>query len=418
MINQPANTASKTSKQLARRRILLWALGSTVALLLAVIISQQLWLWTVIPPDTASDTLLLYALSTLNFVAFVVFSFIFVRNLLKLRRERRELQLGSKIKTRLLVYFIAISFLPIIAMATFSYLFLNRSLEKWFSKLPEDVVKEAREVQREAIDAQYRSLRETATLLGVILSKQTPAEQQETLDQIIAKGQFSAVQITNAQGEIVAQSRSKQSEGDSELDRLLNQARRTQGDISDTLVDGEGFDVIAIPVSTESTLILGSSRRTDTGLSDTISGSESEYQKLVKRQRKVRLLGISTLGLMTLMLLFVSSWVAIYLARGIATPIKALAEASNEIARGNLSHRVVSGAEDELALLAHSFNQMTAQLEENRSRIDASSAELVEKNRALEERRKYIETVLEALSTGVVSLDESDRTGRRPLQPQ
>ncbi len=408
MSNQPANIDSKTPRQLARRRVLLWALGSTIALLLAVIISQQLWLWTVIPPDTASDTLLLYALSTLNFVAFVVFSFIFVRNLLKLRRERRELQLGSKIKTRLLVYFIAISFLPIIAMATFSYLFLNRSLEKWFSKLPEEVVKEAREVQREAIDARYRSLRETATLLGVVLSRQTPAEQQETLDQIIAKGQFSAIEITNAQG-IVAQARAKATATDPELDTLLSQARRTPGDIRDTLVDGEGYDVIAIPVSAESTLILGSSRRTDTGLSDTISGSESEYQKLVKRQRKVRLLGISTLGLMTLMLLFVSSWVAIYLARGIATPIKALAEASNEIARGNLSHRVVSGAEDELALLAHSFNQMTAQLEENRSRLEMNSAELVEKNLALEERRNYIETVLESLSTGVVSLDESDR---------
>jgi nitrogen fixation/metabolism regulation signal transduction histidine kinase len=129
----------------------------------------------------------------------------------------------------------------------------------------------------------------------------------------------------------------------------------------------------------------------------------------VARQRKVRWLGISTLGLMTLMLLFVSSWVAIYLARGIATPIKSLAVASNEVARGNLSHRVVPGAEDELALLAHSFNQMTAQLEENRRRIDAGSAELREKNLALEERRNYIETVLESLTTGVISLDDNDR---------
>src|SRR5262245_56203040 len=275
-----------------RRRILLWVLGATVLLLLAIIVSQQLWLWTVVRPDTPADALVLYALSTLNFVAFVVFSFIFVRNLLKLRRERRELQLGSKIKTRLLVYFIAISFLPIIAMATFSYLFLNRSLEKWFSKLPEEVAKEAREVQREAVDAQYRSLRETATLLGVVLSKQTPDEQQETLDQIIAKGQFSAIEITNAQGQVLVQARAKTAATDPELDTLLNEARKTPGDIRDTLVDGEGYDVIAIPVSTESTLILGSSRRTGTGLSDTISGSESEYQKLVKRQRKVRLLGI------------------------------------------------------------------------------------------------------------------------------
>jgi nitrogen fixation/metabolism regulation signal transduction histidine kinase len=111
---------------------------------------------------------------------------------------------------------------------------------------------------------------------------------------------------------------------------------------------------------------------------------------------------------MTLMLLFVSSWVAIYLARGIATPIKALAEASKEIARGNLTHRVTTIAEDELALLAHSFNQMTAQLADNRSRIEAGSAALREKNLTLEERRDYIETILQSLSTGVVSLDEDD----------
>lgn len=410
MSQQSPNPLFREPKQpTRRRRVLLWALGITVLLLLSVIISQQLWLWTVIPPDTASDTLLLYALSTLNFVAFVVFSFIFVRNLLKLRRERQERQLGSKIKTRLLVYFIAISFLPIIAMAAFSYLFLNRSLEKWFSKLPEDVVKEAREVQREAIDAQYRSLRETATLLGVVLSKQSAADQQVTLDQVVLNGQLSAVEIVNSEGNVLAQSRAQPEAENADLQAILNQARQAKGDVFESLVDGEGFDVITVPLPENQILILATALRSDNDLNDTITGSQSEYQKLVKRQRKVRLLGVSTLGLMTLMLLFVSSWVAIYLARGIATPIKALAEASNEIARGNLAHRVTAGAEDELALLAHSFNQMTAQLEENRGRIEAGSAELRDKNLALEERRNYIETVLESLSTGVVSLDGNDQ---------
>ena len=352
MSDLPPKPNVEKQKLARRRRVLLWTLGVTVLLLLAVIISQQLWLWTVVPPDTASDTLLLYALSTLNFVAFVVFSFIFVRNLLKLRRERRELQLGSKIKTRLLIYFIAISFLPIIAMAVFSYLFLNRSLEKWFSKLPEEVVKEAREVQREAVDAQYRSFSETAALLGVVLSKQSDEERQETLNQMVTRGQLSAAEIVDSDGKSIAQSRVSNSGENRELETLIYQARQSKGDVGRSLVDGEGFDVITVSLSNNQKLILATARRVDTTLSDTISGSESEYQKLVKRQRKVRLLGLSTLGLMTLMLLFVSSWVAIYLARGIATPIKALAEASNEIARGNLSHRVVAGAEDELALLA------------------------------------------------------------------
>ncbi len=400
------NNSKKSSR---RRRILLWTLGLTVLLLLAIIVSQQLWLWTVVPSDSASDTLLLYALSTLNFVAFVIFSFIFVRNLIRLRRERRERQLGSKIKTRLLFYFIAISFLPIIAMAVFSYLFLNRTLEKWFNRLPEDIIKEAGEVQREALTAQNRSLRETASLLAVFLSKQTDEDKQTTLDQIVANGQFTAVEVVRADGLVLISSRTNLPADDAKsVEELLEKARKAKVDIGETLADGKGFDVIAIPLSADQTLVISPPRRPDTDLNDAITGSQSEYQKLVKRQRRVRLLGLSTLGLMTLMLLFVSSWVAIYLARGIATPIKALAEASNEIARGNLTHRVITFAEDELAMLADSFNQMTAQLHENRRRIELGAAELREKNLALEDRRNYIETVLESLSTGVISLDEND----------
>ena len=400
-----------------RRRILLWTLGITVLLLLSIIVSQQLWLWTIIPLDTASDTLLLYALSTLNFVAFVVFSFIFVRNLLKLRRERRERQLGSKIKTRLLVYFIAISFLPIIAMAVFSYLFLNRSLEKWFGSLPARVVNEAQEVQREAVDAQTRNLRETASLLGAVLKPQSDIQRQQALDRVVATGQLSAVEIIDSSGRVIAQSRATLSATDEkELRTLLDKAHTLKGS-DNSLADGKDLDAVVVPLAGEAPsgqpgsgqqVIVVSLRRASSDLSNTITGSQGEYRKLVERQRRVRSLGLSTLGLMTLMLLFVSSWVAIYLARGIATPIKALAEASKEIARGNLSHRVSTIAEDELALLADSFNQMTAQLEDNRSSIEAGSAALREKNLTLEERRNYIETILESLSTGVISLDEND----------
>jgi two-component system, NtrC family, nitrogen regulation sensor histidine kinase NtrY len=411
MENESQEVHPESLKQTSRRRrTLLWTLGLTVLLLLAIIVSQQLWLWTVISSDSASDTLLLYALSTLNFVAFIVFSFIFVRNLIKLRRERRERELGSKIKTRLLIYFISISFLPIIAMALFSYLFLNRTLEKWFYRLPEDAVRQAREVQREAVAAQNRSLRETASLLAVLLTKQADVDKQGTLDEIVANGQLSGVEVVRADGFVSISSRAKLPANEAaDLESLFVQARKARLDLGETLADGKGFDVIAVPLSVDETLIISPPRRADTDSNDAITGSQSEYQKLVQRQRRVRLLGLSTLGLITLMLLFVSSWVAIYLARGIATPIKALAEASNEIARGNLSHRVVTFAEDELALLAHSFNQMTAQLHENRRRIELGAAELRDKNLALEDRRNYIETILESLSTGVISLDEGDR---------
>src|ERR1700752_2590275 len=392
-----------------RRRILLWLLGGTVALLLSIIVSQQLWLWTIVHPDTASDALLLYALSTLNFVTFFVFSFIFVRNLLKLRRERNERQLGSKVKTRLLVYFISISFLPITAMAVFSYLFLNRSLEKWFSPSFPEIEQQATAVKRELLLTQNQALHDTASLLVTLLNKESDVDRGATIEQIVSSGQLAGVEIVNQDGLVVLRSRAQLPESEtSKLDALFQQARNSRSNNDDSLADGRGFDVITVPLNATETLILAPQKRAENDLNELILDSKGGYEELVKKQRQVRLLGLSTLGLMTLILFFVSSWVAIYLARGIATPIKALAEASKEVARGNLAHRVTTVADDELALLAESFNQMTAELEENRGRIEANAAELRDKNLALRERRNYIETVLQSLSTGVISIDEND----------
>src|SRR5947209_6950412 len=159
----------KTDK-LQRRGAVPWLLGGVVFVLLAVIVAQGLFnLWSIIPVETGSDTLLLYALSSLNFAAFFVFSFILLRSLLRLRRERHARQPGAKIQTRLLAYFIGLSLLPITTMAAFSYLFLNRSIEKWMGRLPENVVERVRERQRDVLSAQNRSLQETAILLATAL---------------------------------------------------------------------------------------------------------------------------------------------------------------------------------------------------------------------------------------------------------
>jgi two-component system nitrogen regulation sensor histidine kinase NtrY len=411
MSYNPENlTPEQRERVRRRRRLMLWALGLTVALLLAIIVSQQLWLWTVIMPDTASDTLLLYALSTLNFVAFVVFSFIFVRNLLKLRRERNERQLGSKVKTRLLVYFISISFLPIAAMAAFSYLFLNRSLEKWFYPFPEGIVQQSNQLKRETQARQNQTLQNTASLIVMLLNREGHNDRQPTLDQIVRDSQLVALEVVDTAGNVKLLSHAPlKPEETQKLEVVLKDARQNIRANETRLINSQEFDAAVVPLSQTESLIVAPQKRPINDLNELLTGTERGYQELVTKQRRVRLLGLSTLGLMTLILFFVSSWVATYLARGIANPIKALAEASKEIARGNLAHRVTTFADDELALLAQSFNQMTTQLEENRSRIEAGAEELREKNQALNERRNYIETVLQSLSTGVVSIDEGDR---------
>ncbi|HEX8558048.1 MAG TPA: ATP-binding protein [Pyrinomonadaceae bacterium] len=402
-----------------RRRGAPWLFGGLVLSLLAVLLSLQLFgLWEVFTPDTARDTLLIYALSTLNFVAFFIFSFIFIRSLLKLRRERRAALLGSKIKTRLVVYFIAVSLLPITGMALFSYMFFNRSLEKWFSFFPGDVVRQARLAEEEDVRQQLEGLRETAAAAAAALRGTTPEQARAAAPAVTEGGKLTAAVVVSADGrESPPEGRESPpggapAEGRPGLGVNLPDAllpRLFAGEVLTVeTADGRPADVAAAPLGDGRWLLASRVRRGDASLRRLVASAQT-FEDFRGNQRRVRVLGVTTLGLLTLMLLFAATWSAIHLARGIGTPIRALAEAAKEVAGGNLSHRVETIADDELAVLASAFNDMTAQLAENRGRLEANASELREKNLALEERRHYIETVLQTVSTGVISLDEENR---------
>ena len=114
--------------------------------------------------------------------------------------------------------------------------------------------------------------------------------------------------------------------------------------------------------------------------------------------------------LLTVLVLFSTTWLALYLAKLVTRPVVALAEATQEISRGRLDYRVeVSAADNEIGDLVRSFNRMAEELETSRRQIEASSHDLGAANIALEQRRRHIETILESIPTGVLSLDAGRR---------
>lgn len=388
------NDAEKNLVKPLKKRTPPWFLGTFVLILLTVLVLlQSSNLWKELEVNSASDTLLLYALSSLNFFAFVIFGFIFIRSLLKLRRERRAMQIGSKIKTKLLLYFFAISLLPIIAMAVFSYLFMNRALDRWFIKIPDNVISEARRMQSQSITDETSNLQKTAGMLATELDKEKITE--ESLQKLVEAGNLTRLEvISGANILIAADGKTLSADQNAELSRTLAFVHRNAFDEA-ILKDGKYFDAAAAKLSDGRMLIVVPALRPTENVNQLFENSLSELEKLKQKQVSVRQIGLLTLGVLTFLLIFASSWTAFYIARGLTVPIKALAEGADKIARGDLAHRVSVVAEDELALLVLTFNQMSAKLEEN-------SAEL-------EERRKYIETVLQSLSTGVISLDSENR---------
>ncbi len=308
-------------------------------------------------------------------------------------RERRTFALGSKFKTRLLIYFFAVTLMPIIAMAVFSYLFMNRALDRWFTETPEIVVREAQNVQNQSIVDRSTKLDNSARMLATIIGTANP--NREELQNIGEAGSLVHIGILSANNENLADfDREITEEQSVERDNLLAAVR--SGNMTDpSLRDSKGFDLTIAEMSGGRKLVIIPDPISERAFSQIVETSLRDFDRLKDEQNTVRQVGLLTLGVLTFLLIFASSWIAFYVARGLTAPIKALAEGADEIARGNLGHRVDVLAEDELALLVTTFNEMSAKLESN-------SIEL-------SERRKYFETVLETLPTGVISFDPEDR---------
>ncbi|MEW6729735.1 MAG: ATP-binding protein [Acidobacteriota bacterium] len=373
-------------------------------------------------PNRPSDTLLLYALSSLNFIASLVLLAVLTRNLLKLYRERAEQRLGSKFKTKMVIFSIGISLLPGILLFFFAYGLLNSSLDTWFSSPANSFFNSAQYIQREFLNREIedltkttRTLRRLAGLSGRVARTSEPPvltqEDQRLLLREYNNQQLLFLEITSETGIIFSSGAEKV-----EMLTELAEARAdvTAGRAYSHSIRGPDqrtiYLVVGLPIFQAAKPVGGiySVRQLPQNLADRlqeIAKHAEDRDALSRNSRRIKITNLYLLGAMTLLLIFAATWIALYVARGITVPIQALAEATQAVARGDFDTRVRCPGEDELAILIQSFNQMASQLSANRYTLELAAEQLRETNRALEERRRYIETILHSLSTGIISLD-------------
>src|SRR5215470_3330327 len=140
-----------------------------------------------------------------------------------------------------------------------------------------------------------------------------------------------------------------------------------------------------------------------------ISQSFQEYKQLRLLKQPLKGIYILLFLLMTLVIVFSATWFGLYLARGITEPVQMLAEGTRAVAAGNLNYKVTVRADDELGVLVDSFNRMTSDLALSQTRLEHTYRDLQAKHEEVEQRRRYTETVLDAVATGVLSLDAAGR---------
>ena len=131
-----------------------------------------------------------------------------------------------------------------------------------------------------------------------------------------------------------------------------------------------------------------------------IADSSEQYGQIKLLKNPIKLNYLITLSIVTLLIIFLATWFGLTLAKAITVPIQDLAQATNRITQGDLDTHIDIEADDEIGLLVKSFNQMTNDLKKSKTGLE-------EANMSLEQRRKYMETVLRNVSAGIISVDRS-----------
>ena len=384
----------------------LWlAFGGLILAVLAAVIFTLGSLNAPVRPQSNGEFAILFSLSVFTFIVFLVFLFILVRNVLRLLAEHRAGILGSRVKTKMVLGAMGVSLLPVVFLFFFSYALVNRTMNIWFPKPLEIANEQSRGLVNEMSLKERTRLDALAQSVSDWLS--APRKKHDLQHYVIrSDSEFDVVWTTNREGAETASVPPYAPSADFHRVLILPSG-------SEVWQIGHGLYISGRAPYQSGSLMVG--RNIPGDFLDRLNSIQSDnltyaaqYQNLRYFKNEI-LLGLL---LITLLLLFATTWVALFLSKRVTVPIQALAKATQQIARGNLDYRITTRAHDELGVLVNSFNQMAGQLGRSRKQIDDFTNSLQQAVEEIERRRKLMETILENIPTGVLSLDSNGAVNR------
>ena len=412
----------------SKRKLTVWVLGGGMLLLFLLLGALNAFNFRFLHPRSIGQIFLFTSLSVLVFLLFVVVLILLSRNILKLFADQRSRVLGSRLRSRMLLGAVLLSFAPALFMFSFSYGLMNRSIDRWFSQptsqLREDSTRVALELAQYAsanARAEAGSLAASEQLHRALESGDHAALLEEMRSHRISlEGGFVMVY---RDGAVVAEYQVPNGQKLTAIRSWLDDSSAFQppaGEPLNTTVlsAAERSDEPIVTMGTEEySLGMASSGQHGVvvvglplppGLSATVDQIRSgarDYWILFRARNRIRSTYLMLLLLLTALIFFASSWLALFLSKQITRPVEALADAMGEIAAGHYKHRIQEDTTQELGELIRSFNHMAADLEESRALAETSTTKLFAANLALDERRRELETILETIPNGVVTLD-------------
>jgi len=356
-----------------------------------------------------TNTFLFFILANLNIILLILFVFLVTRNFVKLIAERKRGIVGSRIRTKLVLLFVGLSLLPTMVLFGVAAKFVFSSFNYWFNIKVEQAINQTLEIghiyYKQASDdlIHYSRLFQRGFINNgelvfdnVSLSKLRPKLKEYNLD---------LLQVYNYKLQPLVSLTRKPVEQNLDLKNDLAEPLKTRepvalvkslpyGDLAYTITPLEkgrlwGFLVVGrlIPPHLVKKL-------------EAIRKNSEDYKQLFLFVNPLKWSLFIIFSVITLLVIFVATWVGFRIAKVITIPIQALAGATQEVAKGNLDVNVEVEASDEVKMLVDSFNKMVTDLRMAYGRLQEQKLEI-------ERRHRYTKTILENIRTGVISTSAS-----------
>jgi two-component system nitrogen regulation sensor histidine kinase NtrY len=399
-------------------RLLLVGIAILVAILVALIAAER---GTArFSPDVLSE-FVLYALSAADLTMLAVLLFVLARNVVKLVVERRRALPFARFRAKLVLLLLGMTFVPAVLVLLVGSELMVQSVDRWFNAPMDEILRSANAIAGDYYTERQLHVADHAERLARTLSAADISD-ADTLRQLVAPDltaqRVQSVRVYRASSPIEAVADAAAPAfaapvNHAAADRVAAQALAENRTVRIVEPLGDKGDLLhaAVVIHDRDGRPLGVVVATD-AVSRDVSARSRHMTQAFETYNQARVLRRPLTGvylsfflMVTLLILVGSTWMGLYLAKRITGPVQRLATAAREIGAGRLDQRIEPQSNDEFGSLVEAFNTMASELAASRRKVERSTVELERKHVEVEGRRRYIETILERIATGVVSID-------------
>jgi len=364
---------------------------------------------------------LLYGLTVLNICLLFILVLVLGRNLVRAIMERRRGALGARFQMRLLSVFLLMALVPSLALIFVGSDLIQQTVDRWFSVDVERILFSSQTVGvalRQSLADRCRTharfLAHDLEVRGLLvpggqggLRRTVESRARDLRMDIVSiygrQGELLTVMdprlpaapIVGPSGEALAETALRGQEAENTIPFPQGELVRVAAPVRD---GGGGVRGVVVVSALLPEAVAAEARE--------VQEHYTKFRKAETYKEPIKALYLSLYIFPALLILFGAVWISLYLARRITTPLRLVGEGAERIAGGERGVRVdfPSGDEEFTALIA-SFNRMSERLAVSEEEVEHARDRLTRKNEELEERRRFMETVLETVGTGIVVVD-------------